>query len=91
MAAPAGNQNAAKSRLFEQTLKRAITQDDGARLRKAAEALLDKAADGEAWAMQMLADRLDGKAAQQIVGAGEGGEHLVNLITRRIVDARTDN
>jgi hypothetical protein len=86
MAAPIGNQNAAKSRLFEQTLKRAITQDDGVRLRRAAETLLDKAADGESWAMQMLADRLDGKPSQQIIGAGEDGEHVVfNKIVREIV------
>jgi len=85
MAAPIGNQNAAKSRLFEQTLKRAIAQDDGARLRKAAEQVLDKAAQGEPWAIGMLADRLDGRPSQQIVGAGEEGEHLFSEIVRRIV------
>lgn len=88
MAAPIGNKNASKSRLFEQTLKRAIAQDDGERLRRAAETLLDKAAEGESWAMQMLADRLDGKPSQQIIGAGEEGEHLLREITRRIVDPK---
>jgi hypothetical protein len=52
--------------MFEGALKRAIAQDDGARLRAAAETLLTKAADGEPWALQMLADRLDGKAAQSV-------------------------
>jgi hypothetical protein len=65
--APLGSKNAAKSRLFEQTLKRAITQDDGVRLRKAAETLLDMAVAGEGWAMNMLADRLDGKPQQAVV------------------------
>lgn len=65
--APLGNQNGAKSRLFEQTLKRAITQDDGNRIRKAAESLLDNAAEGHPWALNMLADRLDGKAAQAVI------------------------
>lgn len=77
MAAPIGNQNAAKSRMFEQALHRAIAQDDGKRLRQAAETVLTKASEGEAWALQMLADRLDGKPSQQIVGAGDEGEHLV--------------
>lgn len=66
MGAPAGNQNAAKSRLFEGALKRAIAQDDGKRLRAAAEQLLNKAAEGEPWAIQHLADRLDGKPGQSV-------------------------
>lgn len=74
MAAPIGNQNAAKSRRFEQALERAIAQDDGKRLRKAAEQLLDLAAAGEAWAVKELRDTLDGKPKQQteLTGA-EGG------------------
>ena len=60
---PAGNP---KSKLFIATLERAIVQDDGKRLRAAAEKLLDLAAAGEPWAIQMLADRLDGKPSQQI-------------------------
>lgn len=85
MGAPIGNQNGAKSRMFEQTLKRAIAQDDGKRLRQAAEQVLDRAADGEAWAINMLADRLDGKPSQQIVGGGDEGEHLFSIIERKIV------
>lgn len=87
MAAPIGNQNAAKSRMFEQALHRAIAQDDGKRLRQAAENVLDKAAEGEAWAISMLADRLDGKPSQQIVGGGEDGEHIVRFgkIVREII------
>lgn len=79
MAAPIGNKNAAKSRLFEQALHRAIAQDSGDRIRRAAETLLDKAAEGEIWAIQMLADRLDGKPTQMVVGGGENGEHEVSI------------
>ena len=61
-----GHKHGAKSRMFEGALKRAIAQDDGERLRKAAEQLLDQAAAGEQWAIQYLADRLDGKAAQSV-------------------------
>jgi hypothetical protein len=66
MAFTKGNQLGAKSRLFDGALKRAIAQDDGQRLRQAAEKLLDLAAGGEAWAIKELADRLDGKAQQNV-------------------------
>lgn len=61
-----GNQHAAKSRKFEMMLERAIKQDDGQKLRKAADALLDLAAEGNLAAISMLADRLDGKPKQQV-------------------------
>lgn len=66
---PAGN---SKTKKFFNALDRAITQDDGERLRATAEKLLDLAAAGEPFAMQMLADRLDGKPAQAIVGSDDG-------------------
>jgi hypothetical protein len=66
MAFTKGNQLGAKSRLFDGALKRAIAQDDGQRLRLAAEKLLDLASTGEAWAIKELADRLDGKAQQNV-------------------------
>jgi hypothetical protein len=53
---------------FGGALSRAIAQDDGKRLRAAAESLLTQAASGEAWAIKELADRLDGKPAQAITG-----------------------
>lgn len=88
MAAPIGNKNAAKGRLFEQALHRAIAQDDGQRVRKAAEVVLDKAAEGEIWAIQMLADRLDGKPSQTIVGGGDNGEFEFTKIVREIVEPK---
>jgi len=71
--APLGNQNATKQqRQFGEALQRAIAQDDGKRLRGAAEKLLDLADAGESWAVRELADRLDGKPAQTITGANGG-------------------
>ena len=55
-------------RRFLETLHRALDQEDAKRLRACVEKLLDLAADGEQWAAQMLADRLDGKAHQTISG-----------------------
>jgi hypothetical protein len=66
MAFEKGNQLGAKGRLFDGALKRAIAQDDGVRLRQAAEKLLTLASEGEAWALKELADRLDGKAQQNV-------------------------
>jgi Flp pilus assembly protein TadG len=66
MAFKPGNTLAAKSKLFDGALRRAIAQDDADRLRKAAESLLNEAANGKPWAISLLADRLDGKADQTV-------------------------
>src|SRR4051812_622981 len=42
-------------------LHEAIAGDGGERLRRAAELLLTRAAEGEHWALKELADRLDGR------------------------------
>jgi hypothetical protein len=89
MGAPVGNQNAAKSRAFYGALQRAIAQDDGKRLRDAAEKLLDLAAQGEAWAVKELADRLDGKSAQSVTVAGDPENPLaIQKIERVILNAK---
>ena len=72
MAAPLGNHNAAKGKEFMDRLRKICVQDDYKKLEKAAEALLDQAAAGEAWAIQMLADRFDGKATQPIDATVKG-------------------
>jgi hypothetical protein len=60
---PAGR---AASKPFLDALTKASAQENYARLRACAEKLLDLAAEGEPWAVQMLADRFDGKAQQTI-------------------------
>jgi hypothetical protein len=71
MAAPKGNMNACKSGTFGDALRKAIAQGDGAKLRMAAEKLLDLASEGTPWAIKELADRTDGKAFQSIELSGE--------------------
>ena len=66
-----GNQAAAKGRQFEKMLVRAIVQDKYVRLRNAAERLLDAASDGQPWAIQFLALKLDGPALPK-TEAGDG-------------------
>ena len=69
---PVGNTKSSKdNRLWRNTIQRAIAQGDPDRLRRIAEALLDKAADGDMAAIKELGDRLDGKTAQQIIVQGD--------------------
>lgn len=91
MAAPVGNTNAKKSRMFEQALIRAIKQRDikdgeGETLRQMAEKLLDRAIlDGDLTAIKETRDTLDGKPAQAIVGDPDQPLTLVSRIERVIV------
>ena len=85
MGAPVGNKNAAKSRVFSDALRRAIAQDDGVRIRQAAETMLDLAAAGEPWAVKEVFDRLEGKAAQALTILGDEDSPLVHEIRRTIV------
>ena len=78
MAAPLGNQNARKSRMFEQALIRAIKQRDlkdgeGETLRKVAEALLDRAISQDVTAIKETRDTLDGKPVQATELSGPDG------------------
>ena len=83
---PAGG---AKVKRFYAALDRAIIQEDSKRLRKAAEKLLTEAANGESWAIQMLADRLDGKPAQQVQLSGDAEQPIVQRIEQVIVDPQS--
>ena len=87
--APLGNQNAVKeNRRWAEALNRAIAQDDGKRLRSAAENLLNQAAAGEPWAIREIADRLDGKPKQQIEASGPDGGPIEAGLTVTFVDSR---
>lgn len=66
-----------REKKFLAALERAIAQDDSQRLRDAAEKVLDLAAQGESWAVQFIADRLDGKAMQQVEHSGEVGTRYI--------------
>ena len=64
---PLGNSNALKGKVWNDALRRAIASDQRFRVLKAAQRLLDEAAQGEPWAIKELADRLDGKPKQESV------------------------
>ena len=62
-----GNTNSSRNnRLWADTLKRALIQADGNKIRAIADALIEKAASGDVSAIRELGDRVDGKPTQQI-------------------------
>lgn len=82
MAAPEGNTFSSKDkRLWRNTLMRAVTQADPEKLRKIADKLIEKAAEGDMAAIKELGDRLDGKASQQVqVTGGDDGPLQVQIV-----------
>jgi|APFre7841882724_1041349.scaffolds.fasta_scaffold29216_2 hypothetical protein len=70
MGAPLGNRNQSKTKPWSDAIRRALARRErtgsGANLNRLAEALLDRAAEGDLVALRELGDRLDGKAAQSI-------------------------
>ena len=62
--APIGNQNAAKTKIWSDALRKAIIQGD--HLNKLADALILKALEGDISAIKELGDRLEGKDTQSI-------------------------
>lgn len=79
MAAPKGNTNARKeNREWANAIRRAVIQRKA--LGPLADQLVDKALAGDIAALKEFGDRYDGKVAQQILGSGDDGEHVV--ITR---------
>lgn len=76
MAAPLGNRNAAKAKVWTAAIERALDRRKPADERIAAidelaDKLLDKCAAGDLAALQELGNRLEGKPAQVIVGGDD--------------------
>lgn len=86
-----GNQNAAKGRLFEDGLLRAIkakdalAKEDGVTLRRIAEELLDKGLAGDVNAITQIRDTLDGKPKQRAELTGEDGSPLFAEVVRKLI------
>ena len=67
--APIGNTNSSNTnRLWADTIRRAAMAEDGKALRAMADALFQKAAEGDIQAIKEIGDRLDGKPAQVLAG-----------------------
>jgi len=90
----AGNQNSGRKqeKPFRDALRIELAklQDDDQRgLRKIARSLIEAAEEGKMDAVREIADRMDGKVAQAIIGDEENPVNLVHVIKREIVRAGT--
>jgi hypothetical protein len=79
--APKGNDNAKKGKLFYSELRKALVQQDQINLRRIADKLVEKAIDGEPWAVKEIMDRVDGKAIQATEISGADGDDLKLVVT----------
>jgi hypothetical protein len=79
--APKGNDNAKKGKLFYNELRKALVQQDQINLRRIADKLVEKAIDGEPWAVKEIMDRVDGKAIQATEISGADGDDLKLVVT----------
>lgn len=93
MGAPIGNRNAAKPRLFDGALRRAINEAGADRevLLDIAKVMLAKALEGDLAAIKEIRDTLDGKPAQSVTVGGDPENPLVSRVERLIVDANPTN
>lgn len=66
--APLGNTNGAKGKVVTDAIRKALAADDWKRLRLGAEKVAEAYAAGEQWAVQFVADRMDGKPHQTLSG-----------------------
>lgn len=81
MAAPVGNQNAAKAKVWSAAIHRALERRKPANERIAAidelaDKLLDECFGGNLSALQELGNRLDGKPAQAVTLSGDEDQPL---------------
>lgn len=77
------NTNAQKRGAFLRELNKELTQSPE-QLRKAIKKLLEQASKGEPWAIQMLADRLDGKpiSGKLVADSGDGNDDTTQHVNR---------
>jgi hypothetical protein len=89
MAAPVGNQNAKKARLWADAIRRAVARRAGGDLSVGLDTLADKliaaVETGDLPALKEFGDRMDGKPAQAIIGGDEDDPPIVHRIERVIV------
>ena len=94
MAAPVGNRNAAKAKVWSAAIQRALDRrasERGKAIDDLADKLLDLCAEGDLQALKELGDRLEGKPAVAIVGGGEDDNPIsFREIVIRAIDATGD-
>ena len=84
MAAPEGNQNNKKGKMFYDALRKVLVQEPK-KLTDIAEGLIEAAIAREPWAVKEIMDRVDGKAIQFQEITGADGEALITSIAVNFV------
>lgn len=69
--APIGNKNATKNKPITDAIRRVLLSNDGEKLRKLAEAMVDRAIEQSDTAAKEINDRVEGKVSQEIEHSGE--------------------
>jgi histidinol dehydrogenase len=82
--APLGNKNNTKNKPFLDAMRRALAQNPQ-KIRSIVDKVLEKAEEGESWAVKEVADRLDGKAVQATTFEDAEGNSLLQAIEVRFV------
>ena len=88
MAAPIGNTNAVKGKMFYDKLRKRLTQEPH-RLERIVNELITQAEAGEAWAVKEVIDRLDGKAVQTTEMQNSDGTPILSGI--QVMFVKPDN
>lgn len=92
MGAPAGNQNAAKAKMWSAAIHRALEKrgagDKLKALDELAEKLLVNCDQGDLAALKEFGDRIEGKPAQVIAGDSENPLNVINRIERAIIHTK---
>ena len=85
--APLNNKNSTKEkRVWGKIIRKLAVQEDAAKLHLVANALFEKAADGDISAIKELGDRLDGKAQQENVISGDMDNPIMIQVVTGIDD-----
>lgn len=84
MAAPIGNQNARKAKIWSDAIRKVLAQDKK-RIERLAQALLNAAEAGDMQALKEFGDRMEGKPSQMIAGDPDA-PLTINTIIRKIID-----
>lgn len=72
-------------------IKEAVEGKEHTKLRAVADALVGKAMSGDVAAIKEVADRLDGKVPQGVIGDEENPLNFVHTITRQIIRAQSSD
>lgn len=90
MGAPIGNRNNSKGKPITDELRKAIVQDDWERVRKGIQKILDGFAAGEQWAVNIVMDRLEGKANATVDVTHHDAETVSEQQARIMAEAYLD-